>query len=394
MASGLIALAATFAPLVTNGAADQGDPAIVAIVDSTGQTACSGTVIDPHVVLTAAHCIVPQIERGASVVVGSSVSAPVASLPIAAFRVHPAYDPTTFANDAAVLVLGSSAPVAPEQMGTVAPRVGSTVGVVGWGESGATTGDYGTKRAGTAMVTAVDPLAFEVGPNPSQPCTGDSGGPAIGSQDGTSVVVGITSHGDPACTSTATYTRVDAVAGDFVSPMLARLGAGTAGTGERCLYPEQCAAGASSCVAAADQPSLAYCTGACSVAADCPTGMLCVEQDLGGSQCRYPVPTPGAFGGHCAVDTDCYEGVCTGALCTVACNPGAADSCPSDATCQESGSGIAFYCVPTATEAAAGSSCRVSPAPRDGVGGPIALTVLAGAGFAVRLRRTARSRRR
>ncbi|HEY6458704.1 MAG TPA: trypsin-like serine protease, partial [Polyangiaceae bacterium] len=66
MTLGVIVLAA-IVPLVTHGTSDASDPAVVAIVTSDGVVACSGTVIDPHFVLTAGHCIVPEIAQGASV---------------------------------------------------------------------------------------------------------------------------------------------------------------------------------------------------------------------------------------------------------------------------------------------------------------------------------------
>src|SRR5215471_7034567 len=43
---------------ITNGTVDPGDPAVVAIVTSDGITAhCTGTLVLPHTILTAAHCL-------------------------------------------------------------------------------------------------------------------------------------------------------------------------------------------------------------------------------------------------------------------------------------------------------------------------------------------------
>lgn len=347
-------------PLVTHGAPDPGHPAVVAIVDSTGQTACSGTVIDPHFVLTAAHCLTPPIEHGASVVFGASVASPAGSAPIVALRPHPGYDPSTYANDAAIVVLGASVSAAPAVLGAAPPAIGSDVTVVGWGETAADAGDYGVKRDGTALVTAVATLSFNLDPDPSQPCVGDSGGAAFSVSGSGEVLVGITSHGDAACATRATYTRVDAVTGNFIVPTLAALGPGTAPVGARCFYPGQCKAGGpGACVGAPDQSGLSYCTTPCAENADCPSGMHCALAGAIGPVCVYPVPTPGAFGGACNADADCYDGVCIAGACTVSCVP-TGDTCPAGATCQEQDSGIDFYCAPGPGAATNGGCALVS----------------------------------
>src|SRR5438067_6616761 len=46
----------TAAPAITNGDTDDGDPAVVALRHQ-GVTICTGTLIAPRVVLTAAHCL-------------------------------------------------------------------------------------------------------------------------------------------------------------------------------------------------------------------------------------------------------------------------------------------------------------------------------------------------
>jgi hypothetical protein len=376
------------AAAITNGADDGADPAVVAIVDGQGQTACSGTVVAPHLVLTAAHCTVPEILQGARAVFGASAGAGDASIPIVAARPHPQFDPSTFANDVALVVLGSTAPASPVPLGSSAPAVGETVRVVGYGFAAADAAVAGTKRQGTASVSAVADTTFEVTPAPSQPCDGDSGGPALAPSAGAEAVVGVTSHGDGACAQHATCTRVDAFAAGFLAPTMASLADGSAPVGSRCLFPEQCSGGAAACIAAPDDPNVTYCTASCGSSSDCPAGMQCASAPGGASQCRYPTPTPGALGASCASDSDCVDGTCTAAgVCGVRCVPGAT-TCPSGFECDDIEGGIDFFCLPAPAPApqpiARGSCTAAPPSPAFPAGWIAAPLALALAGLARR----------
>jgi len=353
---------------------------VVAIVLASGLTACSGTLIAPHLVLTAGHCTIPGIIQGASVAFGSSLADGVTSIPIARAVPHPQFDLATLTDDVGVLVLASTAPVAPVVLGTSAPDVGATVGLVGWGLTGQDAGDTGVKRQGTAMVTAVDTTTFDVGSVPSQPCDGDSGGPALTMGSGVESVVGVTSHGDAACVQGGTYTRVDAFLGSFIEPTMAAFAEGSAVTGAQCLFPEQCAGGASACVVASDDANLSYCTTACQHDADCPAAMTCA-----GTQCRYPGPTPGAYGSSCASDADCDEGECTTTgVCALRCDPDA-PTCPAGFACSNTAD-IDFFCIATPPPVASKSGgCVLAP-----VGRSIAFPWVAGGALALLVVRASR----
>ncbi|HEX3342987.1 MAG TPA: trypsin-like serine protease, partial [Polyangiaceae bacterium] len=121
---------------ITHGATDTGDDAVVAIVGAPGTTGCSGTVVAPHLVLTAGHCTVPLVVQGGRVVFGPSLAGATSSIPIARAVAHPRFDLATLTNDVGVLVLSSAAPAAPVAMGSGAPASGSTVRIVGWGLTG------------------------------------------------------------------------------------------------------------------------------------------------------------------------------------------------------------------------------------------------------------------
>jgi hypothetical protein len=351
---------------ITHGVADSGDPAVVTIVGASGTTECSGTLVAAHMVLTAGHCTVADVVQGASVVIGSSLADAVVTIPIAKAVAHPQFDLSTLTNDIGLLVLASAATTSPIALASSAPDAGATVQIVGWGLTAEDAGDTGQKREGTTTVTAVDPTTFSVAAAPSQPCRGDSGGPALVTVGGVVSVVGVTSNGDASCDEGATYTRVDAYLASFLEPTIAAYAPGSAATGQRCLFPEQCAGGASDCVVATDDVSLGYCTTTCQSDAACPSGMVC-SAGQGGSRCRYPLPTPGTYGASCTSDSDCVEGTCTTTgICALRCVPG--DSmCPAGFECVNTAD-IDFFCVATPAQASApgggGSHCALTPAGR------------------------------
>jgi hypothetical protein len=355
--AGLLAIASTLVPLVTNATDDPGDPAVVAIVDASGITECTGTVIGRNFVLTAAHCLVPETRVGAHAVFGSSLASPSASIPVVAAVADPGYVPSMPGHDAAILVLGADAPVAPVPLATSAPAGGSTLRVVGWGVTFPDAGDSGTKRTGQSLVTLVSPGSFGAFPDRSQPCIGDSGGPGFATVAGAQVLAGITNTGDAACADGAIYTRVDVERASFIEPTLARFADGTVPAGQPCLFPQHCQGGASACVVAPDDANVSYCTESCSFSADCPAGMLCVSVDESGSQCRYPVPTPGAMGSSCSTDADCVDASCHAGTCAASCSS-AAHACPAGFEC-ESSNGVEYFCELLPISATTGSACAL-----------------------------------
>ena len=377
---------------ITNGTADLGDPAVVAIATADGQLRCTGSLIGAHTVLTAAHCMIGPYD-GDRVFFGSSLAGGGILVEVSDARSHPRFDPQSDRNDLALLTIRSAGPAPPlalDPRTLDATVVGQTFQAVGFGVSRAGASDQGQKRAGTAQVVALADVGFTTQPAPSQPCAFDSGGPALFASGGASAVTGVTSHGDAACSDHAVYARVDVAQAEFIQPYLAATAPGSAGVGERCFYDEQCRGGP--CLTTTDEPRLAFCSQPCRSGSDCPTTMTCARDG-----CRYPPPSPGAIGSPCAEAGQCVSGVCyrepggARGLCTQRCTP-TAPSCPPGFACQLVG-GVDYDCLPEPSSGCAMAPARASPACAIG-GGLLMLLLVRPSGRARRRQREAAVGRR
>ncbi len=362
------------------------DRAVVAIVRKSGPLLCTGTLITPRVVLTAAHCpIGPKNYSQFDVFFGADVKGAGARIEVVDARPHPQFEAATFANDIAVLFLRDEAPIAPRGWRTTpfdATEIGADVRVVGYGRTRFDLDDAGVRRQGNTKLAELAQKELKLAGGAAQPCGYDSGGPAFMTLGGVELLVGVTSRGDNECATYARMTRVDAHL-DFVNGYLAETRAGSRALGAPCLYDGHCQSG--SCLAAADEPRIRYCSAKCSTNAEC--GAL---ECLAGA-CQKPRPTPGAPGGACATDDDCVEAECLPdsagkKYCARACSPVNA-SCPNGLACTAVDT-IRYAClrVPPAEEPE--SSCAIGrPSEhRDGFAG-VALVL----GVAALVRRVRRS---
>jgi hypothetical protein len=295
--------------------------------------ACSATVIAPHAVLTAAHCLSGTLP---DVVDGDGTHHAV----IAGFA-HPGFDKTTLDHDLAIFVVDPPLAITPLAYATtLGAAVGDTFEVIGFGWT--VDGDTSppARRTGTSQLTAIDPLQLRSTAAPAQTCEGDSGGPALYAGQ----IIGVASSGDPMCVQFAEHTRVDAHA-DFIAATVARTAAGGAQPGDRCWYAANCATGA--CTAALDDPRLSFCTTSCD--GGCAAGLACIE-----GACRHPAPSPGAVGSTCATAGDCIDALCvapsnaSATVCSVRCFsdlPGF--TCPTGTGCTAAADGgEACFAVP------------------------------------------------
>jgi len=195
---------------------------------------CAGSLIQPDVVLTAAHCApqCPNNDAFALASVGQSASQPDQQVQVRQILNHPQYSPQALQNDIAVWVLDGTMKVSkyPKLATPGTGTVDTKVVAAGWGrtEDGTTPdilrfvgleiqpdsiceGLFGPVFSGENQVCAgTDQQGFDT-------CNGDSGGPLYiaGSND---VIVGLTSFGSPDCGSLdgAVYTRVSSYIQDFL----------------------------------------------------------------------------------------------------------------------------------------------------------------------------------
>jgi secreted trypsin-like serine protease len=214
---------------------------------------CSGTLIAPRVVLTAAHCIPNIYIARAYAYWGNDLASDISqqySIPapgqpsvwanVDSWQVHPDYLKNHFDADIAVVYLDRQPPFDP--LPIYRNRLDSSwtnqmATLVGWGANKALSQDiqetegFGVKRTGKAPIigtpTLADyqPTADEVplltstvrshnvrlnGANPyANLCSGDSGGPVIINRYGQDYVGGVASRTGAWCENSSLYTRID-----------------------------------------------------------------------------------------------------------------------------------------------------------------------------------------
>jgi V8-like Glu-specific endopeptidase len=222
------------AQAIVGGTSDPGDPGVVAIVaqvpGATQESLCTGEVISPHVVLTAAHCVAAA-EVGANarftVHTGATIGATSANT-FAVKEVHAnsAWNPQDLfsGHDVGVVILAAPLAVTPLRLHRVpltSADKGAPVRLVGYGLSAAqTASSAGVKREAAAALNDFDPALVSVGDAQHGTCNGDSGGPAFLTVGAVEEVVGVTSFGDQACSQGNYDTRVD-VELPFIDPYVA-----------------------------------------------------------------------------------------------------------------------------------------------------------------------------
>lgn len=277
---------------IVGGTATRGDPAVVQLaIDRAGtfEGYCTGTLIAPQTVLTAAHCINRYGEQAPYVVLfGFDVQAPQRSVAVASQVGHPSYDHET--NDFGLLRLTNPvldvAPLALNPTPLGAATVGSSIRHVGFGvTNGATRVGGGLKREVTYAVQRVEAALLWSGGDGTNTCDGDSGGPGLMVLNGQEKLAGVVSFGDRDCVTNGADGRVD-VALQWILRTMAAWESPT------CALDGSCRAGCTpmdqDCAPNCDADGICSsgpcprddtdCITSCNEAVDCPTDFECFER--------------------------------------------------------------------------------------------------------------------
>ncbi|HEX8952642.1 MAG TPA: trypsin-like serine protease [Polyangia bacterium] len=215
---------------IIGGTSDTSDPAVVllymTVPGQSGGSLCTGEIVSPHVVLTAAHCTGgenPAVTNAVwRVYLGADFSKATAADLLAVKEAHynSKFDINNLpaGNDVGVAIMQSALP------STIAPLPynrasmdsgfdGNLVRFVGYGlDNAAAQTGAGVKRTTTTTLTDHTALVLHFADATHETCNGDSGGPALMTLGGKDTIVGLTSYGDVNCSSGGWDTRVDAMA--------------------------------------------------------------------------------------------------------------------------------------------------------------------------------------
>lgn len=196
---------------IFNGEPTGAFPAVAGLVIFRGDGAvglCSGTLVTPDVIVTAAHCLLDGPARVVAAFFADGATE--VDYDVVAYAIHPDFDPAVlaYADIALVAVDRPVAGVPPMPLAAAKPRPRTRGIIVGYGQDEA--GNVGAKEMGTVRLKPCPRIFRRAGIGRGQlagslcwrprkrghdTCQGDSGGPLIIGGD----VAGVTSGGYPRC---------------------------------------------------------------------------------------------------------------------------------------------------------------------------------------------------
>ncbi len=201
----------------------------VALVLPSGEQFCTGTLIAPTLVVTAAHCLQDYTETSLYVALGTVAKNGYYKRELIraakTISVHGSYNvvamnqdsPTTPPSDIALvrlseaLPVANAAPIEVANLTSTSLAVGERLILAGYGltkwynSSGGVLNKVETKIG--KLSNAAKELDFAANAGKSA-CMGDSGGPAFVVKNQKLLLVGVTSRGSSRCNATGTYTDI------------------------------------------------------------------------------------------------------------------------------------------------------------------------------------------
>jgi secreted trypsin-like serine protease len=230
LAAVLVPGTAAAAPGIVGGtAADQPYPFAVSLHATSGKLFCTGALIAPTWVVTAAHCVFDRAPAAVSLRAGSNDSEQGGEVAQPAeVVVNPAFDTRHPAGDVALLRLAAPLQAAPVALAANAAP-GTPTRILGWGQTCPNVGCGPVPTVlqqldthlvpGAKCTAAFDGTTELCTDNPggtAGACFGDSGGPQVVRDGDHWLLVGVTSrpgNDDPVCaTAPSIYTSVVAYA--------------------------------------------------------------------------------------------------------------------------------------------------------------------------------------
>jgi secreted trypsin-like serine protease len=200
-ALGLNAVTATAKIANGTNCTDLNKSPVVALFINLGNDSaaiCSGTMITPNKVLTAAHCVENAIE--VDVLLGVS-STQLGFVTTTSWQIDPNFSRAAngaFTDDIAVINVPVSLPLPTVPVLSSSPPQAGQKGVIfGYGTTGASD-DFAQLRSGVMKIATVDSsrISAVYESSTSNVCSGDSGGPLLLQNGNQLSIAGITSYGD------------------------------------------------------------------------------------------------------------------------------------------------------------------------------------------------------